>query len=197
MTPATLTTTARRLNACHPQGGKLPPLAFLTDRRRLPDPLAVACRLPRGSLVILRDGDLAADDRLALARQLADTARRRGLCLLIAGDSRLARRVGAAGVHWPERCLPTRVRGFATAAAHSPAALRRAQRAGVAAAFLSPVLPTDSHPGAPCLGVVRFAALVRRAGLPIYALGGIDGRTAPRLAGSGAVGIGAIGAFAG
>ncbi|RJF89434.1 thiamine phosphate synthase [Oleomonas cavernae] len=195
MTLGTLTTAARRLNARHPARGLLPPLALLTDRTRLPDPVAAAGRLPRGSLIILRDGDLAAAERLVLARTLAAVARRRGLRLLVSGDLGLARRVGAAGVHWPERQLPARVRGFATAAAHSLAALHRARRAGVAAAFLSPVLPTLSHPGAPCLGVVRFAGLARQAGLPVYALGGIDARTAQRLYGSGAAGIGAIGAF--
>lgn len=195
MTLRTLTTAACRLNARHAGRGRLPPLALLTDRARLADPAAAAARLPRGSLVILRDGDLARGERLALAGTLAAVARRRGLLLLISGDPALARTVGAAGVHWPERGLPGRVQGFATAAAHSLAALRRARRAGAAAAFLSPVLPTASHPGAPSLGIVRFAAMARRAGLPVYALGGIDAVTAPRLNGSGAVGIGAIGAF--
>jgi thiamine monophosphate synthase len=195
MIPGTLTTAARRLNARHPAKAKLPPLALLTDRARLPDPVAAAGRLPRGSLVILRDGDLPAGERLVLARSLAAVARRRGLRLLVSGDAGLARQVGAAGVHWPERQVPAKVKGFATAAAHSLAALHRARRAGAAAAFLSPVLPTQSHPGAPCLGVVRFAGLAQRAGLPVYALGGLDGETARRLRGSGAVGIGAIGAF--
>lgn len=191
----TLAITARRLNARHPAGGFLPPLVMLTDRRRLPDPLAAAAALPAGSLVILRDGDLPAAERLGLARALAMLCRRRRLKLLVSGDPGLARRIGATGVHWPEARLPARVRGFATAAAHDGPALARARKAGVAAALLSPVLPTQSHPGAPCLGLVRFAGLARRAGLPVYALGGIDGATAPRLAGSGAVGIAAIGAF--
>ncbi|PWR20513.1 thiamine-phosphate pyrophosphorylase [Zavarzinia compransoris] len=193
-----LATTARHLNACRGpvrHRDRLPPLVLLTDRARLPDPCAAARRLPAGSLVILRDGDLGAGARLHLGRALAAVCRRRRLRLLVAGDPALARRLGAAGVHWPERQLPLKVRGFATAAAHGARALVRARRAGVAAALLSPVLPTASHPGAPALGVVRFAGLARRAGLPVYALGGIDEGTAPRLRGSGAAGIAAIGAF--
>lgn len=190
-----LAITARYLNARHPAGGRLPPLVLLTDRTRLPDPCAAAGLLPRGSLVVLRDGDLPVAARFALGIALATVCRGRGLGLLVSGDPALARRLGALGVHWPERELPARVRGFATAAAHGLRALVRARRAGVRAALLSPVLPTGSHPGAPCLGVTRFAGLVRRAGLPVYALGGIDGPTAPRLRGTGAVGIAAIGAF--
>ncbi|PWR22593.1 thiamine phosphate synthase [Zavarzinia aquatilis] len=191
----TLATAARRLNARHGGRRHLPPLVMLTDRLRLPDPLAAAAGLPAGSIVILRDGDLPAGQRLTLGVELAALCRRRRLVLLVAGDPMLARCLKADGVHWPERRLPIRVRGFATAAAHSLPALIRARRAGVAAALLSPVLPTQSHPGAPCLGVVRFAGLARRAGLPVYALGGIDGATAARLMGSGAIGIAAIGAF--
>ncbi|MDD3444431.1 MAG: thiamine phosphate synthase [Zavarzinia sp.] len=190
-----LATAARRLNARHPMAGLLPPLVLLTDRARLPDPLAAAERLPAGSLVILRDGDLAPEARLALGLALARLCRRQRLRLMVAGDPRLARRVNAAGVHWPETRLPMRASGFATAAAHGARALARARRAGVAAVLLSPVFPTDSHPGAPCLGLMRFAGLARRAGLPVYALGGVDGRTAPRLAGSGVVGVAAIGAL--
>lgn len=168
---------------------------LLTDRARLPDPVAAVALLPRGSLVILRDGDLPAGARLALGLALASVCRRRGLRLLVAGDPTLARQL-RAGVHWPEKRLPPRVRGFATAAAHGMAALIRARRAGVSAVLLSPVLPTASHPGAPHLGIVRFAGLVRRVpGLAVYALGGIDGTTVGRLAGSGAAGIAAIGAF--
>lgn len=192
---STLATTARYLNARHPARGQLPPLVLLTDRARLADPCAAARLLPRGSLVILRDGDLPAPDRLALGLALAAICRAGGLGLLVSGDAALARRLGALGVHWPERQLPARVRGFATAAAHGVRALVRARRAGVRAALLSPVLPTASHPGAPSLGVARFAGLVRRAGLPVYALGGIDRATAPRLRGTGAVGLAAIGAF--
>jgi thiamine monophosphate synthase len=36
---------------------------------------------------------------------------------------------------------------------------------------------------------VRFAALVRRAGLPVYALGGVTPQNAPRLLSSGAAGL--------
>jgi thiamine monophosphate synthase len=42
------------------------------------------------------------------------------------------------------------------------------------------------------MGVRAFSALIRAAGLPAYALGGVNAGAARRLAGSGAVGLAAI-----
>ena len=177
--------------------GKQPPAPVLVvDRARLADPLAAARRLPAGACVLLRDYDAA--DRPAFARALAALCRRRRLWFLVAGDRRLAMALGA-GLHMPEaQARRGGVRGprWLTAAAHGRAGLVRAARAGACAALLSPVFPTASHPGAPTLGPVRFAGLVRASPLPVYALGGIDARRARRLAGTGACGLAGVGAFA-
>lgn len=177
----------------------LPALVMMTEEARGLDVLASAEALPRGSAVILRH--YGAQNRAALARALATLCRRRRLKLLIAGDARLALEVGAAGVHLPER-LAHKVRAcrlkrswLVTAAAHSWPALLRAARAGADAALLAPVFATPSHPGRATLGPSRFAALVRRAPLPVYALGGIDARHARRLKASGAAGLAAVGAL--
>lgn len=186
----------KRTARCEP---RLPALLMMTDERRLPDPLPAAAALPAGSGVVLRHyGD---PSRETLGRQLAHLCRRRGLLLLVAGDLALALRLGADGVHLPEAAttlVPAARRHgmtLTTVAAHSLAALRTAARLGADAALLSPVFPTASHPGAPVLGPLRFARLVRQAGLPVYALGGVTGRTAHRLKGSGAAGVAAIGAL--
>ncbi len=184
----------------------LPPLILMTDSRRLPDPMAVVDRLAPGSAILLRHYD--APDRVHLARNLARACRRRGIRLLIAGDWRLAVAAGADGIHLPEglarRGPPAWAAGvrrrpgfLVTAAAHSPRAIRRALDAGADAVLLSPVFPTASHPGAPCLGALLFARWCRESPLPVYALGGVDSRTAGRLAGSGLAGIAGIGGIAG
>ena len=82
-----------------------------------------------------------------------------------------------------------------TAAAHSRAALFRAARAGADAALLSPVFWTASHPLAPALGPLRFAAWCRSSPLPVYALGGISARTARRLRAGGGAGFAGISGF--
>ena len=177
----------------------------MTDSVRLPDPRAAVLHLAPGSAVILRHYDHP--ERADLARDLAKICRQRRIMLLIAGDWRLAAAVGADGVHLPEslarRGPPAwgatagkRSEFLVTAAAHSPAAIQRAERAGVNAVLLSPVFATASHPGKKGLGPVRFALWCRKAHVPIYALGGIDSMTFRRLKGSGLTGVAAIGALA-
>jgi thiamine-phosphate pyrophosphorylase len=61
--------------------------------------------------------------------------------------------------------------------------------------FLSPLFPTRSHPGARILGRVRFAALARKAGMPVIALGGIGRHEVRGLATLGAAGWAAIDAL--
>ena len=196
MSAATLAKLSARLNHAAGQTGRLPSVLLLTDQWRLPDPLPSVAALPPGAGVILRHYDDVGRERLGLA--LRRLCRRRGLWLLIAGDWRLAARLGADGVHLPERQVgrgvppPRRPDWLVTAAAHSRAALWRAARAGADAALLSPVFATASHPEATVLGPLRFAALAGAAPLPVYALGGVDALTGKRLNRSGAAGLAAI-----
>ena len=178
-------------------GSALPALILMTDEVRLADPLPAARALPAGSAIIFRH--YGVPERTALARRLAAVARRRGLVLLVGEDPVLARRVGAAGVHLPERAI-RRVGAvrwqrewLVTAAAHSPAALRAAAAAGADAALLSPIFATASHPDVRALGLQRFTALAQASPLPVYALGGIDEARASLLRSSGAIGIAGIG----
>ncbi|MQA67168.1 MAG: thiamine phosphate synthase [Alphaproteobacteria bacterium] len=199
----------RRATRRFPGAARLPALLLLTDAERLADPVPVLARLPRGSGVILRDYAPDTPDavRAASALRVRRACRGRGLRLIVAGDARLALRIGADGLHLPEWMLMRsgigarqamrgafRRPGFiVTAACHSLGALRAAARLGADAAVLGPAFATPSHPASPALGAVRFARLVRAAGIPVYALGGIGARTARRLAGSGATGIAGIG----
>ncbi len=174
----------------------IPPLWLFTDTKRLPDPRAAVARLPKGraGVVFRHDGH---PDRESLGQEVARICRARRLVLVVAGDTRLAARLGA-GVHlrggrWPG---PIRVKGFVTSSAHAAADLRRAARSGADLAFLSPAFATASHPGEPCLGLARWSALARCAAIPVAALGGIDGGSVRRLPRRLCRGAGAIGALA-
>jgi thiamine-phosphate pyrophosphorylase len=172
----------------------------MTDNVRLPDPTIAIHGLPAGSAVILRDRDRAR--RAALADRVQPLCRRRSVRLLIANDWRLARSIGADGVHLSEASVRRASRPWkssrrpgwiVTAAAHSPAAVRRAVKLGVDAVLLSPVFATKSHPGVRTIGPLRFARWVRESPAPVYALGGIDAKAARRLQASGVAGFAAIG----
>jgi thiamine-phosphate pyrophosphorylase len=176
---------------------RLPLLLFVTDPERTPEPENVAARLPRGAAVIFRA--FGAPDAVARGRALKAIARRRGLLLLVGADPELARRIGADGVHLPERSARragalrrTSPGWIVTAAAHGRPAVLGAFRAGADAVLLSPVFASRSPSAKGALGPVRFAALVRAAPGPVYALGGVDAAGARRLANSGAAGVAAV-----
>ncbi len=196
MSAANLAKLSLRLNRGAGYFGRLPGVILLTDATRLADPVPAAAALPKGGAIILRH--YGVPGREALGRELMALCRRRGLSLLIAGDWRLAWKVGAHGVHLPEwqtarpPALPRKPGWLITAAAHAQPALLRAARLGAHAALLSPVFATASHPGARTLGPTRLARLIRQAGLPVYGLGGITAANAARLGASGAAGIAAI-----
>jgi thiamine-phosphate pyrophosphorylase len=169
----------------------LPALILMSDERRLPDPLAnpgdAAKRLPPGAAVLVRHTDARA--RSDLAHRLAPVCRAQGLTLIVSDDLALAEACGAEGLHLPERAATSgramairrRWRGILTVAAHGPRALARASALGADAALVSPVFETQSHPGQPAAGLMRFLTWSRMARLPIYALGGITAANAGRL----------------
>lgn len=188
--PPTLADRARRLNH-----GGVPPLVLMTDPRV--DPLPRLLRLPPGCAVVLRH--YGRPERLALGRRLRRLCRARRLLFLVANDVRLAAALRADGLHLAEGVARRAAvalawrrarRGRLSVAAHGMAALRRARRLRADWATLSPVFPTASHPGATALGVRRFAALARRAGLPVLALGGVTADSVRRL--RGAAGVAAV-----
>lgn len=174
----------------------LPALLYFTDPVRTPDPEAVAARLPRGSAIVYRA--FAAADAQAVALRLKAIARRRGLRLLIGADEALAAKVGADGLHLPERLAARapRIRArhptwLITAAAHSP----RAARAKVDAVVVSAIFPSNSPSAGRPLGPMRLAQIVRLSGRPVYALGGVSQTTAARLLATGVAGIAGVEVF--
>ena len=187
----------RERNAC-----ALPPLLVLTDPQRTPDPLALAQTLPRGAGLVYRA--FGAPDAARMAAALAAMARARGLILLVGADPALAWACGADGVHLPESLVTSapRIRAswpgvLISGAAHSAMALRRAAAAGLDAALISTVFASRSASAGSPMGPVRLAALVRRARLPVYALGGVSAVTLPRLKATGVAGVAMVDAAAG
>jgi len=178
-------------------GPSLPPLWLFTDAARLPDPRPAVAHLPKGLAGVVLRHDAAAD-RAQLGVDLARLCRARRLLLVVAGDVRLAAAL-RAGVHlraghWPGVLRPRC--GLVTSSAHDGGDLVRARRAGAALAFLSPCFPTASHPDAAGLGPLRWSRLARDAGMPVAALGGIDGGSVRRLPSTLCRAAGAIGALA-
>lgn len=154
-------------------------------------------RLPRGAGVVFRTFGRA--EVVARGPALRRTARERGLVFLVGADARLAWALDADGLHLPERLVPARIdrrawpRGFLiTAAGHDLRAVLRAGRAGADAVVVSPIFASRSPSAGRALGATKLAAIARLASLPVYALGGIDARTATRVRTLGVAGLAAI-----
>lgn len=156
---------------------------YMVDHGRTADPLAALRGLPAGTWVILRD--YHHPRRPEIARRAAALCRRYRLVFLIGGDRRLARRVGADGVHLPEAAIRRggwHRRGLiVTAAAHSRSSAWRAVRNGADAVLVSPAFATRSHPGRDGLGPHRLQRMAAGLPRPVIALGGVTPATAPRL----------------
>lgn len=163
----------------------LPPLLFLTDPDRTPDPVAAAEKLPSGSGIIYRH--FGRPERAGVAEGLAEVSTQRGLFLLIAADPELAKHVGADGVHWPEARLPKSWKWrdqfqLQTASAHSRRAIWAAERVQMDAVLVSSVFPSKSPSAGRPMGATRFRCLKQQTPLPIYGLGGVSLTNAPRIA---------------
>jgi len=195
-----LSRTAARLRPWVWRGDPLPRLLFFTDPARVPDPEAVAERLPAGAGIVYRPFD--APDAVERGQRLARIAARRGLLLLAGADPVLAKAIGAGGVHLPQRLArgaadirsahpPWRI----TAAAHDVEAVRAAQAAGVEAVVVSPVFPSRSPSAGAPLGVEGLTAMAASVVLPVYALGGVNAKTADALVGAGVYGLAGIEGF--
>ena len=78
---------------------------------------------------------------------------------------------------------------------HNAEEIIHAQKLGADYLFISPVLPTRSHPDAEPLGWSEFANLVELANVPVYALGGVGVEHISAAQACGAQGVAGISAW--
>lgn len=178
----------------------LPPFFYFTDDLRGADPLQVAPHLPRGTGIIFRHYNT--EYRAEMAFYLSELCKKQDLTLFIAKTPELALKVKAAGCHLPDHrisdlsVLKTDYPQLLfSAACHDEASLLKAQDLGAEFAFLSPVFPTQSHPGKPALGLQRAQKMIKPLSMPVYALGGVSFKHQNQLEQAGFSGFGAISEF--
>ncbi|AMB43662.1 thiamine phosphate synthase [Methylobacterium sp. AMS5] len=183
----------------------LPPLLVVTDRHGAARPLTETVRAAVAGgarFVWLRDRDLDRDARRDLARDLIALLQPVGGRLVVGGDAGLAVEIGAQGVHLPGSAGIDGIRAARTAlgaaaligfSAHSVAEIAAIAAVGADYATLSPIFPTASKPGyGPTLGLAALRAAAAH-GLPVFALGGIDGDNARACREAGAAGVAVMG----
>jgi thiamine-phosphate pyrophosphorylase len=169
----------------------------------------VARVLPRGWLCVqLRDKRRPLVSLRVFASRLRLVTRNVGASLVINGDARLARDVGADGVHLGRGagtvtaarslCGP---RAWVSVAAHSDDAVRAAVESGADAVLVSPVFSTRAPTSVPRsgasgqpkegrgIGALRSARSVGSERVALYALGGVTAENAGVCMAAGADGI--------
>jgi thiamine-phosphate pyrophosphorylase len=161
----------------------------MTDERMGDGLWAALAALPHGAGVVFRHFETPLPERRALFARLARIARHKRLILLRAGRERLA---GEMGIHGPG---PGRAGALRSWPAHSRQEAIAGVRAGADLLFVSPVFPTRTHPGAPSLGPIRAALMVRGIRTMTIALGGMNASRGRQLAALGFYGWAAIDAW--
>ncbi|MBU1691993.1 MAG: Nudix family hydrolase [Gammaproteobacteria bacterium] len=129
-------------------------------------------------LIQVREKAMDAATLRAFAAEVVWQAHAHGARVVINGDAALAREVGADGVQLNSAQLMALTARpeleLVSASCHDRHELERVVELELDFALLSPVLPTQSHPGASVLGWEGFAHLVRDLPMPVYALGGVS-----------------------
>jgi thiamine-phosphate pyrophosphorylase len=173
---------------------RISPLIFMTDPDRVPDPVAVVRRLPKGCAIIYRH--FGTPDH---AEELREITRDRQQQFLIGNDPDLADTLGADGVHFtrdPKVADPIAWRAKRPDWIITMAGLKDdaylAPLDSLDALLVSSVFPSRSPSAGEPIGIDGLRDRAARLPVPIIALGGIDAGTAPALVGTGVIGLAAI-----
>ena len=169
----------------------------ITDRRRCaPTPLAdvVSELLDAGVPAIqLREKDLDETELIGLAQPIAELCRNYAAKLFINTNTRIARQIGAAGVHLPAKAkLKARTKRDLSVgcSVHTLDAAQRRETEGADFVTYSPIYPTASKPGyGPAVGIGGLAEVAETVKIPVFALGGITPDRVAECLAAGAFGV--------
>lgn len=170
----------------------------MTDPNRVPDVVTAAQKLPRGTAIIYRHFGSA--HRFVDAEGLRQITFERDQQLLIGADPQLAIEVGADGVHFRRDAkieLPALWRRRCPQWLISMAGIKSGDYTGdlsvLDGLLISSIFPSQSPSAGAPIGVNAFTDKALTLQVPVFALGGINKETAPKLLGSGAAGLAGIG----
>lgn len=160
----------------------LPEIWAISDKRNDAVLEQTLARLPRGSGFIYRHYHLGDPERWERFRSLRHIAKAHGHTVILSDSALTAREWGADGIYGAPRALYPRREGLLhLATAHDLEEIGLANRLGADAILLSPVFPTNSHPGGRTFGPARFRLLAQHCCVPVIALGGMTQHRARTL----------------
>ena len=193
-----LARVATKLYTARPRPSRLSPLVMMTDPKRMSDVVAAAKALPERAAIIYRH--FGKDNREDEARVLRQITFEKHQQLLIGNDPELAIAVGADGVHfrrdaavaspalWRSRCPDWLI---------TMAGLKVGNYTGdlsvLDGLFISSIFESQSPSAGTPVGIDGLKTQLQTLPCPVFALGGINAKTAHHLTDSGAAGLAAIG----
>lgn len=151
--------------------------------------------------IILREKAMDSARLLAFASRIREITDQHQAKLIIHSHADIAKAVNADGVHLASSDIPEipAIRDWLqmpnmslSTSCHNLEELQKSHQYGADFAMLSPVFPTQSHPGATALGIETFKHIAEASPLPIIALGGIHASNRAQLAGFGIAAIRSI-----
>ena len=129
-------------------------------------------------MIQIREKQLSAEELKQFSRKVVAEATPHAVKVFINSDLALAKKLGAAGVHFSSAqlmALQEKPQGLLCGAScHDQGELMQAVKLGLDYVMLSPVQPTMSHPQANVLGWESFSQLIKDYPLPVFALGGMQ-----------------------
>lgn len=189
---------AQKLFAARRRATPLSPFVFMTDPQRVLDPVAVVKALPEGAAIIYRH--FGREGYVREAEALRQVTFERQQQLLMGHDPKLAISIGADGVHfrrdarlqapmlWRQNCpdwiiTMAGLKGPQNYSGH----LSVLDGLLISSVFYSKS-PSAGDPIGPAVLAEHCASLA----VPVFALGGVNARTASRLENTGAAGMAGV-----
>lgn len=151
--------------------------------------------------VLVREKEMDSARLLAFASALRNLTDSYNAKLIIHTQADVAKAINADGVHLSSlemnqipaiRKWLNREEITLSTSCHNEIELEFASKFGADFAFLSPLFPTQSHPGEESLGITKFRELASEPPLPVIALGGINAENRGQLEGFGVAVISAL-----
>ncbi len=181
----------------------LPRLHVVSDSAvlQLPDLERLAGSIARDPAVALhvRSGRSGGRRLLEIATLIRTATRPRSASVFVNDRVDIALAAGVEGIHLPSAGLPTGVVRTLVGhdmwigrSSHSAAEAIAACEEGADYAFLGPIWPTTSHPGAQGIGI---GAIEEANAVAVVAIGGITPERIPAVIDAGAYGVAAISAI--
>jgi thiamine-phosphate pyrophosphorylase len=183
---------------------KSPLLCLVTDRNRTSSrglEFVVGQAMEGGANMIqCRDRDMENPDRLHAATKLREITEDKAL-FIVNGDVDLAKKVGADGIHFPEKHIfdadtqKLKENFILGQSVHSLEMATKAELLGIDYLIVGTLFPSKSHPHGRVSGTKIMEDISGKLSVPLIGIGGISSQNCRKVIDSGASGVAVIGAI--